>query len=163
MTNAASTYQKILVALDGSPLAEEVLPHAAALAAKLDAELVLLQVTAGLTEDLREAAPTGASETAGEVSVDVARRRHSAEKASAEAYLGRTQQQLIDKGLKVTYTVEEGDPSRAIVEKAKQTGSGLIAMSTHGRTGLGRALLGSVSDEVLRTSGLPVLLVRPVD
>lgn len=156
------TYERILVPLDGSPLAEAVLPHATAIAQKFNSELILLQVVPTFTSRMRETAPTASAPAASELSVDLARQLHSAERAAAKTYLEQAQQQLRTEGvLNARGLVEEGIPSRTILEVAKATDSNLIAMSTHGRTGIGRAVFGSVSDAVLRASTVPVLLVRP--
>jgi nucleotide-binding universal stress UspA family protein len=155
-------YEKILVPLDGSPLAEAVLPHVQALAQKLGSEIVLFQAVPTFAETLRVVSP-GAddSEAAIQVSLDLARQQKEAEHASAKAYLQRTSEGLAAAGARVTTLVKEGPAALAILEAAAQTGSDLIAISTHGRTGLRRVVLGSVTDEVLRTSGRPILVIRP--
>jgi nucleotide-binding universal stress UspA family protein len=60
----------------------------------------------------------------------------------------------------VEHQLGEGDPARVIVDVAQDTGAGLIVMSTHGRTGLGRLLMGSVAEQVLRNALCPVLTVK---
>jgi nucleotide-binding universal stress UspA family protein len=61
----------------------------------------------------------------------------------------------------VSQTIAEGDAADQIIEAARQTGHSLIAMSTHGRSGVGRWVLGSVADRVIRQSGDPVFVIRP--
>jgi len=60
----------------------------------------------------------------------------------------------------VEHRLGEGDPATVILEVAEETGAGLIVMGTHGRTGLGRLVMGSVAEQVLRTAPCPVLTVR---
>ncbi len=77
----------------------------------------------------------------------------------AEVYLRKIAQGLA--GFAVEYAVRFGDPAEEIVAEAREAGADLIAMATHGRTGLARLLLGSVAEAVLRRSEVPLLLVRP--
>lgn len=149
---------KILVPLDGSDLAENVLPVVEELAEKLSAKVILLQAVTPSTQALREAAP-GAI-TSPELSVDVARRRVEAETGAAERYLESVRQRLADKGLTASTSVAEGAPAPAILQSAKDNDASLIALATHGRGGLARAVMGSVADAVVRNAAAPVLLVR---
>jgi nucleotide-binding universal stress UspA family protein len=150
--------EKIVVPLDGSGLAEEVLPVVEELASKLSAEVVLLQAVITLTEAMREAGP-GPGMTP-ELGVDVAKQRVESETAEAERYLEATSKSLQAKGLKVSTAIAEGLPAGAILEYAKESNASLIALATHGRGGLARAMMGSVADAVVRHSEVPVLLVR---
>jgi nucleotide-binding universal stress UspA family protein len=77
-------------------------------------------------------------------------------------YLNRVKQRLAKDGIDVDTEQPEGRAAEAIVASARKHQADLIAMTTHGRSGLGRALLGSVADEVVRTAPCPVLLVRNV-
>jgi nucleotide-binding universal stress UspA family protein len=65
-----------------------------------------------------------------------------------------------DPAITVEHRLEQGDPATAILEIAKETGSDLIALGTHGRTGLGRLLMGSVAEKVVRGATCPVLTVK---
>jgi nucleotide-binding universal stress UspA family protein len=149
---------KIVVPLDGSDLAEEMLPVVEELASKLSAEVVLLQAVITLTEAMREAGP-GPGLTP-ELGMDVAKRRVESETGSAERYLEEVRKRLQAKGLKVSTAIAEGLPAGAILEYAKENNASLIALATHGRGGLARAVTGSVADAVVRHSDVPVLLVR---
>lgn len=144
-----STVEHILVALDGSDMAEKALPAAADLARASGADLTLLHVvssTATMGPRLFPIMPD-----------DVVTAMEK-----ADAYLDEVAERLRDQGLEVDVQVAEHEvPSHAIVEVARRLGADLIAMATHGYGGLRRALLGSVADKVLRSSPLPVLLVRP--
>jgi len=82
----------------------------------------------------------------------------------AERYLAKVAGTLEAKGLRVRSEVREGFPVEVIQRSARTAGAGLIAMSTRGRTGLGRLLLGSVAERVLRGAPVPVLLWKaPAD
>lgn len=149
---------KILVPLDGSDLAENVLPVVEELAEKLSAEVILLQAVTPSTQAMSEAAP-GAI-TSPELSVDIAKRRVEAETGAAERYLESVRQRLADRGLTASTSVTEGAPAAAILQSAKDNDASLIALATHGRGGLARAVMGSVADAVVRNAAAPVLLVR---
>jgi nucleotide-binding universal stress UspA family protein len=86
-----------------------------------------------------------------------------AERQEAAAYLAALAQGLRGRGRDVEHVQPEGLVAEVIVAHADHTGAGLIAMTTHGRGGLGRLVLGSVADEVLRSACCPVLLVRVWD
>jgi len=132
-------YRKILVPLDGSPLAEAILDHVEAVAAPLGAEVILLQVLPG----------TG-------VLPDQAQR----EEESARSYLGRKVEQLRAKGINARFAVRHGDPAPEILDYAEDNKVDAIAMSTHGRSGIGRWVFGSIAEKVLRGTNIPILLVR---
>jgi nucleotide-binding universal stress UspA family protein len=153
-------YKKILLPLDGSEFAERVIPLVEPLAEKLGSALVLLQVTTALEVLMAEITP-GVAGTPGVV-VDP-QPILDAEQSAAAEYLGRWTERLRGKG----YTVEAEHPAghapTVIIERARALGADLIAMSTHGRSGLRRMFLGSVADAVLRHAQCPVLLVRVSD
>lgn len=136
-------YRKILVPLDGSPLAEEILQHVRDLARLTDAEICLLRVV--LAHPFPGTDPT-------ERQVEVVR--------EAEDYLKGVEQRLKAEGFNVSVHVRYGHEAIEILEHAKLKEIDLVAMSTHGRTGVERWALGSVSERVLRHSPKPVLLVR---
>lgn len=137
--------EKILVALDGSVLAESALSNALDLAEKNDAKLSLLravEIHALPGTDKVEAQVLAIHE--------------------AEDYLAAVVRRLADRGFRRVEThVWYGPPAAAIVEAATAQQADLIAMSTHGRSGLGRLLLGSVTESVLRGTTTPILIVRP--
>ncbi len=156
-------YERILLPLDGSPGAEAVLPYVVELAHRFGSQVVIFQAVKAYAEVLAEARPAGGLHSGEvELTLDVARRQAEAESRAAEAYLESIRQQLVAQGIsRVEAVVREGRPERVILEYAKETGVALVAMSTHGRSGLTRLIAGSIADSVLRESHLPVLLVRP--
>lgn len=136
---------KILVPLDGSALAESAIPKAVELAkASPTASLLLLRAAE---------APVFASDQI-EAQVETVR--------AAEEYVGGVAARLKEAGFDdVTTSVWYGPAAPAIVEAAEIAKVDLIVMSTHGRSGLGRLLLGSVAESVLRGTRTPILLLRP--
>ncbi len=141
-------FTKILVPLDQSELAEAVLPLVTSLAKCYDAEIVLFHVVT----PTRYYAP---EMMIGAVEVEETMR------AEANMYLKRLATSLTDRGFKVS-AVQKDDlgVANAILDYADHNGIELIAMSTHGRSGIGRWLLGSVADKVVHGAQAPVLLVR---
>jgi nucleotide-binding universal stress UspA family protein len=81
----------------------------------------------------------------------------------AEEYLARLAAGLQARGIDVTWKVRSGHVADAIASTARATGADVIAMSTHGRSGLGRLLFGSVAEQVLRQADVPVLLLRQTE
>jgi nucleotide-binding universal stress UspA family protein len=149
---------KMLVPLDGSELAELVLPHVEALALPQGgaaAEVVLV----GICEPL-VLPPVTTPETS--VNWGTAADEYLAKsKKSAERYLFKVQRGLTDAGLKVSLEVLEGDPATEIIDYAGRKQVNLIVMATHGRSGIGRWAYGSVAQKVLHGGSTPILLVRP--
>jgi nucleotide-binding universal stress UspA family protein len=80
---------------------------------------------------------------------------------SGEKYLKKIETRLTDKGIDVTVRIIAGDPAVKIVDQARHEKADLIAMSTHGRSGIARWVLGSVADKILHESKIPLWLVRP--
>lgn len=139
----------ILITLDGSKIAEEAIPVAAGVAAHTAAEIVL--ATAIVQGD-------------GWTDGPLAREREQEEQRAALAYLKVLRQQLRKQGVNArTIRVEWGRPHVVIGAIADGEGADLIAMTTHGRSGFARWVMGSVADKVLRTSRKPVLLVHSQD
>ncbi len=151
-------YRRILVPLDGSTLAEAALPHATALATRFQASLTLLEVATSITV-ASAVDPLAASGAEAALVVEAA----EATEQAAKEYLAGVAARPDLKDLQVQVEVVPGVPAREIVRRAKAGDVDLIVMSTHGRSGLGRLVFGSVADEVLRETGLPILLIRPKD
>ncbi|HEX2932035.1 MAG TPA: universal stress protein [Candidatus Binatia bacterium] len=148
-----ATLKTVLVPLDGSKLAENVLPSVEVLAKKLDLEVTLLGVYG---------APYGAYSTAEgyytttQMETFIGRLR-----AETIAYLEKKMAELKNKGLdKVAFVAKEGLDADEIIAIARETPDTLIAMCTHGRSGVKRWVLGSVTETVVRHSGDPVLVIR---
>lgn len=142
-------YQRLLVPLDGSGLAEAALAHAEEVAAQFDAEIILLRV---VVSPYAIAAPDLVLATAESDMHQLS--------AQAEEYLKNTANQLRARGLQVRSATCEGPVAEAILEHAEALSADLIVMSTHGRGGVSRWVYGSVADRVLQGSSCPVLLIR---
>ena len=142
-------YKKILVPLDGSPLAEAVLPHAEALAKSEGAEIVLLSVPVVPSLEFLARSPGLADKVIEETEHET------------EAYLEIEKSKLEKDGIKVTSIMREGSIPEMILKVADEVHADVIAMSTHGRSGVQRWLMGSVADRVVHHAHIPVMLVRP--
>jgi nucleotide-binding universal stress UspA family protein len=140
---------RILAPLDGSDIGEAALPYAETIAKNSRASVSLLQIIS----------PPGTIE-ANLLGGPDWRKFVKAMHDAGENYLKGVAERLSDRDIKVTYEVATGDPADKIVEYATDKGGDLIAMSTHGRTGVARWVLGSVADKVLHGARLPILLVR---
>jgi len=149
-------YERILVPLDGSKVGEAALDHVEQLVSKIapqvKIELILLQVISSLTHYV----------IAGEASVQVpyTDREMAQIQKKAKEYLDKAGECLKKKGVTVKTRVATGRAADEIVAAANRVKADLIAMSTHGRSGLGRLTFGSITDKVLRSSNVPVLVVR---
>ena len=150
-------YEKILVPLDGSKVGEAALPYVEDIVSKMvpqvEVEVILVQVLAPF-------APTVVG------GVEVTTVVHTEEmmeekKVAAMDYLNKFAESLRSKGVTVTPKVAIGNAAEQIVEISEEINANLIAMSTHGRSGLSRWAFGSITDKVLRMEGkIPIAIVR---
>jgi nucleotide-binding universal stress UspA family protein len=136
-------YQSILVPLDGSKLAEAILPEVEELTSLLKARLHLIMVSR--VNVLPGLDPTDAQ-------VKVIHR--------AQEYMEKLKKQLTARIIDIELHAPYGEPAEKILEVCRRHDIDLIAMSTHGRSGIGRWLLGSIADKIVRHSEKPVLLLR---
>jgi nucleotide-binding universal stress UspA family protein len=139
-------YKRILLALDGSELAEQALPHALAQAERFQAELVLLRVFVPVAE------PPGMWSPAVKQALERSR-------VLAYEYLEPVAARLQGRGISVQTVTTEGRPHAEIIHYVEENQVDLIVMSTRGESGLSRWLMGSVADRVARGARVPVLLV----
>jgi len=149
-------YERILVPLDGSDVAEAIIPDVEDLVLKMApatrVEVVLLQVVSTitfnvLTDDIRAQVPY----TENEMNFITQKVKEYLEKVAAP---------MKEKNIEVTTMVSAGHAAEEIIKAASETNADLIAMSTHGRSGLSLWALGSITDKVLRESIIPVLTIR---
>lgn len=153
----------ILVPLDGSALAEQVLPHARVLASALDAKIRLLEVVQEPERDSMLADSITGLYGMGEPAERHRERKQLAledARARAEGYLAVEAGRLQEDGLEVEVEVRIGPAAENIAEAAAAWPPTLIAMATHGYGGLRRWALGSVADKVLHATSTPLVLVR---
>ena len=153
-------YEHLLVALDGSPAAERVLEHATALATAFGSQVTLLRAT--LSAEMVIAQSGAGDATVGQVGSPGLDPQPvlEADHATATQYLEEVAVRLRQQNLNVSLEAVDGPANTVIIDRAAQLGVGLILMTTHGRSGLGRMVFGSTADSVLRHSACPVLLVR---
>lgn len=138
-------FEKILVPLDGSTFAEKALAVAVALAQKKQSQLVLLSIPYLKQVEYGEMYPTYSFEPS---------------QQQLTTYLRGVQEKKIPAALSSLVIVEEGDEATTIVDTATATGCDLIVMANHGRSGISRWVLGSVTERVLYAAHCPVLVVR---
>ena len=143
-------YTRILVSLDGSDTAEKVLPYASSLAAGLSLPLTLaLVVEPSHPSIVRQLNPMIHDHETAEHRI-----------GHAEEYLEAVSERLRGEGIDASHVTPQGDPAMMIVEEAEKDNGTLIAMASHGRAGLARWWLGSVTDKVLHLTSHPLLIIR---
>jgi nucleotide-binding universal stress UspA family protein len=141
-------YKKILVPLDGSETSEAILPEIEKLASAFGASICLLHVVPTLIfPDTMEALVQ--YETIAEAFTK-----------EGEAYLRKIEKRLKDKGFTVESLLQQGSEAQRILDQCDREDIDLIAMTTHGRSGVSHWLLGSVTEKIVRHATKPVLLVR---
>jgi nucleotide-binding universal stress UspA family protein len=148
-TDGEAPLKTVIVPLDGSPLAEQALPVVVDLAKTMDLQVVLVRAYA--------LPPTISAEDYGYYSAELLDHLES----EARDYLQGKINEIKQKGIAtVTSVVNTGYGAEEIITLARNTPDNLIAMCTHGRSGIQRTVLGSVTDRVVRHSGDPVLIVQ---
>jgi nucleotide-binding universal stress UspA family protein len=141
--NSMEGYEKILVPLDGSDVAEAVLPEIEKVATVSDASISLLRVV-----------------YVHPIPYEDMTKFYVAAVRDAEEYLRGIEERLKAKGFIVESHVRQGHEAEEILDYCDQSDIDLFAMSTHGRSGIKRWLLGSVAEKVMRHTTKPILLVR---
>ena len=136
-------FKKILVPLDGSNLAEQILPRVEQLVEFCKAEITLLQAVMSYKVNPQEEKEERAQLT-----------------QTAQSYLDTVAARLQKKDIPARAVVTYGKDAVQICDYAKQNKFDLIAMASHGRSGMTRWALGSVADKVLNCSDVPVMLIR---
>ena len=131
-------FERIVVGLDGSALAEQVLPHVEGFAERFGSQILLVRAVSHSTMRSLGRGDEGLP--------------------AATAYLETAAERLRGRGLSVACDARQDDPADALVAAA--AAGDLIALTTHGRTGLRRAVYGSVAQDVLQRAPCPVLVVR---
>jgi nucleotide-binding universal stress UspA family protein len=140
-------FRKILIPLDGSPLAERIVAHMRGMMPPATTEFVLVSVVEPWRYSFTEI-----DFNIPDVLTEI--------RASAQHYLDRQSSQLQAAGYRVATQVGEGDPAQVILALSQATSADLIAMSTHGRSGFVRWALGSVAERVIQGATTPLFLIR---
>ncbi len=141
---------RILVPLDGSELSLSILPYVEDMARALGASLVLINTLIPL--DIYPAAEMSPVQV-GSVLDDLM--------AQARSFLAEVAKEVEARGVKARSVVTVGFPVDEVIRVAQEVGAGLLAVATHGRSGVNRWIMGSVADGIVRRSTLPCLMVRP--
>jgi nucleotide-binding universal stress UspA family protein len=142
-------YKKVLVPLDGSKRAEKILPHVEELAHRYEAKVILLQVV----EYQTAVSPEGAYMPMTQTQIDEL-------KQEAESYLTGLANSLKQKSIQCTARVVYGPVVESITNSAERENVDLIAMASHGRSGLARVFYGSIAAGILQNVDRPLLLIR---
>jgi len=156
-------FRKIMVCLDGSELSESILEKAVPLACLMESEISLVRVIQPMVVgNLAIPEPS-----AGSISPSVIEKLeawHEQRRQEATSYLEKLALSLRSSWLTVrTSVVSHEQPAMAILNEARTQGADLIAIETHGRSGLSRFFLGSIADKVIRGASIPVLVHRRGD
>ncbi len=148
MKRVVPRYRRALVPLDGSPVAETIVPFVVDIAGPLDIQIVLARVVTPVLPRTDVAVP-------GAVTDEVAART-----TEARDYLAMIAADLWSRGVRAQVRVRTGSPVQEILAATRECAADLIAMTTHGHGGLRRLVFGSVAEAVLRLAETPVLLMR---
>jgi nucleotide-binding universal stress UspA family protein len=149
-------YERIVVPLDGSELAEVAIPHAEVVVRATGAPMHLVQVVDA--PHLTRVGTVGLSVE--QTALLATLKQIEAEEVAAKEYLAAIRERLVERGLVTTTTVVTGEVVPELLSAVQPRD--LLVMTTHGRTGLARWFFGSVAEAVIRRSPVPVLLVRSV-
>jgi len=154
-------FKRVLVPLDGSRYASLALRYATEVAERFGAEVILVQV-------IRPAAPVvdvgtaiGVSAAGSQAAVQAALEADKRNAARARRYLNGRVRAMRARGIQSSCDVLIGDAADSIVGFSEKENIDLVVMTTRGKSGLTRAIMGSVADAVIRRSGKPVLVIRP--
>jgi nucleotide-binding universal stress UspA family protein len=156
-------YNQIVVPLDGSTMAEAALPYAVEIARKFGSNLLLVRVVSATGVGFLSSASILGDPSMGGASAaeaELLAQAHDEELAEAQGYINGMIKQLSEPEVQVCGEVLEGSPAEAIMHFAHKVKANLIVITTHGRTGLMRMVMGSVADQIVRQCGCPVLLIR---
>lgn len=154
--NGSGALSRVIVPLDGSPFGESVLPYVQNLAGRLGLEVVLVQVL-GFNEIFPPAG--GTAVPYGETTLEIDTTPEDVASTDANRYLESVAARLGGAGLKARWEVIRGDAAQDIARLAQSAPDTMIALASHGRSGISRWVMGSVAEELLRNSGSPVLII----
>jgi nucleotide-binding universal stress UspA family protein len=143
-------YHTIVIPLDGSNRAEAILPHVEELAARFDAKLVFVRV---MEPPVMVRTPEGGR-------LDVRPMELERQEEKAKLYLKGMEGEFREKGFQATSELVYGSVVESIINVAERKGADLIALASHGRTGLSQVFYGSVAAGVLQRIDRPLLLIR---
>jgi len=144
-------YKKIMVPLDGSQVAECVIPHIETIAGKSATKVELVTVVEPLDIPTR-----------GQIAIsdDEIKQIDDEGKNEATKYLNQVSSRLIQAGINASTVILSGKPAESLVRYAVNNNVDLIIMATHGRSGISKIFWGSVAEKILRATDIPVLLIK---
>jgi nucleotide-binding universal stress UspA family protein len=155
-------FERIIVPLDGSRLSAQAIPYAAEIGKRFNAEIILVRVlpVPGLST-----IPSAINHEDGMTAIITQEvpAKEVNNPPNAKRYLMNWGQSLKAQGIKASYVVTIGTPAKSIMEIAQAQQASLIVMMSHGRGWFKRAIMGSVAEEILRGSKVPVLIIRAKD
>ncbi len=154
-------FERIVVPLDGSRLSAQAIPYAGEIGKRFDAEVILVRVLSPSGLAIVPQTTGMESAVATDIIAQEARVKDVDNAANAKRYLMNWAQSLKTQGMKASYQVTIGTPAKSIMELVVAQQASLIVMMSHGRGWFKRAIMGSVADEILRGSSVPVLIIRP--
>lgn len=155
-------FKRILVPLDGSRFSGRAIPYAVEISRQFDGEIILLQVIKPTPLVMPGAgADSMLNPTTSQLIVESAKEKDSNNLAQANQYLRKRSRRMIKQGIKSSYQVLLGEPAKSVIRFCKKESIDLVVMTTRGKSGLKRAFMGSVADEIIREPGIPVLAIRP--
>jgi nucleotide-binding universal stress UspA family protein len=149
-------YQTILVPLDGSVRAEHILPHVENLAIQYKSKVILLQVM----EPLQIASPSMHMTSALTDTIKESLKDFNRRYEENNAYLSGRHGEFREKGIDVRKYVEQGPVVETIISVAQRENADLIAIASHGRSGISRVFYGSVAAGIMQQIDRPMLIVR---
>jgi nucleotide-binding universal stress UspA family protein len=149
-------YNKILAPLDGSTLGECTIEHVKEIAKGCNIPEVIFLFVVDIAKNAFWAADVAPN-------VEILQQAEDAQKEGAESYLKKVVAMVKADGFNARAVIMEGSPADSIVDYAQKNGIDLIVMSTHGRSGVTRFALGSVTDKVIRSVSVPVMVVTPAE
>lgn len=154
-------FKRLLVPLDGSRFGSRALRYATEVAQRFSAEVILIRVVRPTTPVIAAEAHGVASPAESEIAVQAALEADKRKTARAKRYLLDKVRAIRSRHIEASYQVAIGNPAQSIMQFSKKKNIDLIVMTTHGKSGLKRAVMGSIADVVIRESGKPVLVIRP--
>lgn len=156
--NVKPQIKKLLVPLDGSTTGEAAIPSAQAIADSMNAELVLMRVVVPSSMQ-RDSFLSYTTEVLEEL-IKQAEKGQEERKTAAQSYLEQVKEKLAQDGISASGVVKLGYPPEQLFNYAETAGIDLIVMSSHGRSGISRWMMGSVTEKMLETGNTPILVVR---
>lgn len=155
-------FEQIIVPLDGSRLSAQAVQFASEIGKRFNSEVTLVRVISPSAVAIVPQSTSMENIVATDIIAQEAIKDVD-NAANAKRYLSNWAQSLKAQGIKASYQVTVGTPAKAIMELAQAQKASLIVMMSHGRGWFKRAIIGSVADEILRGSIVPVLIIRAQD